>query len=131
MPFLGQTMDASSIDMATKELVIMRVSHINGCRYCLAGHHDAALAAGVTGPQLDAVCDRGDLDALAPRERAIVRWVDQITHDASGVSDELTAATLDHVREHQLVELTLLAGTITTLNHYCTAFDIPTPGGHA
>jgi len=47
MPFLGQIMEASSIDLATKELVIMRVSQINGCRYCLAAHHGAALAAGV------------------------------------------------------------------------------------
>lgn len=129
MPFLGQVMDASSIELATKELVIMRVSHTNGCRYCLAAHHEAALAAGVTGPQLDAVCDRGDLEALAPRDQAIVRWVDQVTLDARGVSNELTAATLDHVREDQLVELTLLAGTITMLNQYCTAFDIPRPGG--
>jgi len=129
MPYLGQIMDASSIDLATKELVIMRVSQINGCRYCLAAHRDAALAAGVGGPQLDAVCGRGDLEAVAPRERAIVRWVDQVTLDARGVSDELTAATLDHVREDQLVELTLLAGTITMLNQFCKAFDIPSPGG--
>ncbi len=130
MPFLGQIMDTSSIDLATKELVIMRVSQLNGCRYCLAAHHRAALAAGVTGPQLDAVCDRGDLEAVAPRQRAIIRWVDQVTHDARGVSDGLTAATLDHVREDELVELTLLAGTITMLNQYCTAFDIPPPGRH-
>jgi alkylhydroperoxidase family enzyme len=83
----------------------------------------------VGGPQLDAVCDRGDLEAVAPRERAIIRWVDQVTHDARGVSEELTAATLDHVRDDQLVELTLLAGTITMLNQFCKAFDIPSPGG--
>jgi AhpD family alkylhydroperoxidase len=127
MPFLGQIMDESSIDLATKELVIMRVSQLNGCAYCLAAHRPVALAAGVHDDQLAAVCDVGDLEALPPRQRAIVTWVDQVTRDAAGVSDELLAATLDHVRDHQLIELTVLAGTITMLNQYCTAFQIPPP----
>ena len=33
----------------------------------------------------------------------------------------------EEVREDQLVELTVLAGTITMLNGYCTAFAIPPP----
>jgi AhpD family alkylhydroperoxidase len=128
MPFLGQIMDESSIDLATKELVIMRVSQLNGCRYCLAAHRTVALAAGVPPGQLDAVCDAGALEMLPPRERAIVAWVDQVTLDARGVSDELVAGLLDHLRDDQLIELTVLAGTITMLNQYCTAFDIPPPG---
>jgi AhpD family alkylhydroperoxidase len=128
MPFLGQIMDESSIDLATKELVIMRVSRLNGCVYCLAAHRPVALAAGVPDHQLAAVCDLGELDALPPRERAIVAWVDQVTRDAGGATDGLVAATLDHVRDHELIELTVLAGTVTMLNQYCTAFQIPPPG---
>jgi len=128
MPFLGQIMDESSIDLATKELVIMRVSQLNGCVYCLAAHRPVAIEAGVPDDQLAAICDVGELDALPPRERAIVAWVDQVTCDAGGVTDRLVAATLDHVRDHQLIELTVLAGTITMLNQYCTAFQIPRPG---
>ena len=128
MPFLAQIMDEGSIDLATKELVIVRVSQLNGCRYCLAAHRPVALESGVTPEQLLAVCDEVDLDRLAPRDRAIVRWIDRITRDAAAVDDELVAATLDHVRDDQLIELTVLAGTITMLNQYCTAFAIPPPG---
>jgi alkylhydroperoxidase family enzyme len=64
---------------------------------------------------------------LPARERAIVAWVDQVTLEARGATDELVARTLEHVRHDQLIELTLLAGTITMLNQYCTAFDIPPP----
>lgn len=128
MPFLGQIMDESSIDLATKELVIMRVSQLNGCAYCLAAHRPVAVDAGVPDDQLAAVCDLGELDALPLRELAIVTWVDQVTRDARGVSDGLIASTLDHVRDHELIELTVLAGAITMLNQYCTAFQIPPPG---
>ena len=127
MPFLGQIMGESSVDLATKELVIVRVSKLNGCRYCLAAHRPLAREAGVPEDQLAAACDEAPLDALPSRERAIVEWVDKVTRDPDGVTDELVARTLDFVRDDQLIELTLLAGTITMLNRYCAVFDIPPP----
>lgn len=127
MPFLGQIMAAGSIGLAMKELVIVRVSQLNGCRYCLAAHRPIALEAGVPSEQVDAVCDLVSVAGLPQPERAVVEFVDQVVRDASQVTDELVARTLDHVREDQLIELTLLAGAITLLNQYCTAFDIPAP----
>jgi AhpD family alkylhydroperoxidase len=127
MPFLGEIMGESSLDLATKELVIVRVSQLNGCRYCLAAHRPAALDAGLAPEQVEAICDDGPLDALSSRERAIVAWVDQVTRDPRGATDELAASTLEHLRHDQLIELTVLAGTITMLNQYCTALDIPPP----
>jgi alkylhydroperoxidase family enzyme len=37
------------------------------------------------------------------------------------------ASTLDHLRDDQLIELTLLAGATTMLNQYCTALGITPP----
>jgi AhpD family alkylhydroperoxidase len=127
MPFLGQVMGETSIDLPTKELVILRVSQLNGCRYCLAAHRPIAREAGISDEQLDGICAGGPLDALDERQRAIVSWIDQVTLDAAAITDRLVAGTLDWVREDELVELTVLAGTITMLNQYCTAFDIPPP----
>jgi AhpD family alkylhydroperoxidase len=127
MPFLGQIMGESSLDLATKELVVLRVSQLNGCRYCLASHRPLALSAGVPSEQVAALCDQAPLAALPERERALVEWVDRVTLDAAGVTDELVASTLDHLRDDQLIELTLLAGATTMLNQYCTALALPPP----
>jgi AhpD family alkylhydroperoxidase len=127
MPFLGAIMGESSLDLATKELVIVRVSQLNRCRYCLAAHRPAAIEAGVPREHVEAICDAGPLDVLPPRERAIVAWVNQVMLDAGGATDELAARTLEHMRHDQLIELTVLAGAITMLNQYCTALDIPPP----
>ena len=127
MPFLSSIMGQSSLDLPTKELVIVRVSQLNGCRYCLAAHRPAALDAGLPPEHVDAICDSAPLDSLPPRERALVSWVDQTVRDPNGATDELVARTLEHVRQDQLIELTLLAGAITMLNQYCTALDIPPP----
>jgi AhpD family alkylhydroperoxidase len=127
MPFLGAIMGESSLDLATKELVIVRVSQLNGCRYCMAAHRPAALDAGLPPPVVEVICGEATLETLPERERDLVTWVDQVTLDAGGVTDELVAQTLAHVREDQLIELTLLAGVITMLNQYCTALAIPPP----
>jgi AhpD family alkylhydroperoxidase len=129
MPFLGQILDEGGVDLATKELVIMRVSALNRCSYCLAAHRGPALEAGVPETHLVAVCGDGDVGQLGPRERAIVQWVDRVTLGAADIDDDLVAATLGHVRDDQLIELTLLAGAVGMLNRYCTALAIPAPGG--
>ncbi len=127
MPFLGQVFAESSLDLATKELVVVRVSQLNGCRYCLAAHRPAAVDAGVPAGHVAAVCGEAALETLPPRERTIMKWVDRFTLEPAGVTDELTARVLDHVRDYQLVELALLAGTTQLLNQFCIAFDIPAP----
>lgn len=127
LPFLGQIFGEGAIDLATKELVVVRVSHLNACRYCLAAHRPLALESGVAAEQLAAICDEAPLDGLSARERTLVEWVDRYVLDPGGIDDDLVARVLDHVRDDQLVELALLIGATQLLNHFCTAFDIP-PG---
>jgi 4-carboxymuconolactone decarboxylase len=123
MPFLSQILGESSLDLATKELAILRASQLNGCRYCVATHEPLARAAGVP----EAICAGRSLEGLPEREMVLVAWVDAVTLDPGGVSDELVARALDHLRDDQLVELTLVVGATTMLNQYCTAFGIPPP----
>lgn len=125
LPFLGQIYDEGAVDLATKELVVVRVSQLNACRYCLAAHRPLALASGVGEEQLAAVCDEIPLEVLAERERTIIEWADYYVLDPAGITDELVARVLDHLRDDQLVELALLIGATQLLNHFCTAFDIP------
>jgi len=125
MPFLGQIFDEGAVDLPTKELVVVRVSRLNGCRYCLASHRPIAVDVGVPEEQLGAVCDERPLGELPVRERTIVEWVDAYVLDPGGISDELVAGVLDHLRDDQLVELAILIGATALLNAYCTAFDIP------
>ena len=77
MPFLGQIMDESSIDLATKELVILRVSQLNDCAYCLAAHRPLALGAGVSEDTVEIVCSAGGTTALgaAGAHGACAGWI--------------------------------------------------------
>jgi AhpD family alkylhydroperoxidase len=124
MPFLSQVFAESSVDLATKELVVVRVSWLNSCRYCLAAHRPLALEAGVAEAHVDAVCDELPLDLLPERERALIEWVDRYILDPGSIDEDVMARALEHLRDDQLIELALLAGATQLLNHYCTAFEI-------
>ncbi len=45
------------LDPKTKELIIIAVSAVNGCTYCLDAHRSAALAAGVTDDEIVAAVE--------------------------------------------------------------------------
>ena len=45
------------LDPKTKELIIIAVSAVNGCEYCLDAHRSAALAAGVTDEEITAAIE--------------------------------------------------------------------------
>ena len=125
LPFLGQVFAEGAVDLATKELVVVRVSQLNGCRYCLAAHRPLALEAGLTPLQVAVACDEEPLGGLGPREQAILAWTDRYVRDPGGIDDALAAELLDHLRDDELIELSVLVGATQLLNHYCTAFGVP------
>ena len=45
------------LDSKTRELIIIAVSAVNGCAYCLDAHRSAALAAGVTDEEITAAIE--------------------------------------------------------------------------
>ena len=45
------------LDAKTRELIIIAVSAVNGCEYCLDAHRSAALAAGVTDEEITAAIE--------------------------------------------------------------------------
>ena len=45
------------LDAKTKELIIIAVSAVNGCVYCLDAHRSAALQAGVTDDEITAAIE--------------------------------------------------------------------------
>ena len=45
------------LDAKTKELIIIAVSAVNGCTYCLDAHRSAALGAGVTDDEITAAIE--------------------------------------------------------------------------
>jgi AhpD family alkylhydroperoxidase len=133
LPFIGAVLSPSSIDIRTKEIVILRTSAVRACRYCIDSHTPVALDAGLSAPQVRALRNEPGFTLAAEftdeHERALIAWVDEVATGSGAASDESTAAMQAQFPEHAIVELTLLAAVTLLLNRYASTLRLPVGDG--
>ena len=124
LPFIGRVYGETSIDLRTKEIVILRVSARSRCRYCVNTHTVAAWDAGLSPEETAGLC--GAPSGLVEREAALVAWCDALCAAPEPVPDAAVERLHEHFAAHEIVELTLVAGATLMLNRFCTALELPT-----
>ncbi|MFC5525197.1 carboxymuconolactone decarboxylase family protein [Rhodanobacter ginsengisoli] len=109
---------AGRLEPALIELVLMRVSQINGCAYCLDMHSKDARAAGETEQRLYVLQAWRETTLFSERERIALAWAEELTELTSreAVSDALYEQARQHFDEAALVDLSLLVGVINSFN---------------
>ena len=109
---------AGRLEPALIELVLMRVSQINGCAYCLDMHSKDARAAGETEQRLYVLPAWRETKLFTDRERIALAWAEELTELASPepVSDALYGQARQHFEEAELVDLTMLVVAINGFN---------------
>ena len=123
LPFVNRVLGETAVDERTKEIVILRVSALNGCRYCTDTHTAAAWDAGLSRDETAALC--GTPAELGERDRAVVEWSDAVNATPDAIPEDVVARAREHLSEPELVELTLVAAATAMLNHFCTALEVP------
>jgi alkylhydroperoxidase family enzyme len=126
----GNLLDRGSLERREREIVILRATARCGAEYEW-GVHVAFFAAkvGLGEAQVRATACGGPEDpAFSPRERLLVRLVDELHEDAR-VSDELWARLAAEWKPEQLVELVVLAGFYHTISFVLNAFRVPLEAG--
>ena len=132
LPFIGSALGASAVDFRTKEIVILRSSALNQCRYCVNTHTVVADKAGLSRDELRALRLEKDYKEIfsCERERTLIQWTDVTAQSSSPFSAELRANMAQHFTESQIVELTITIGATVMLNRYATALELPVSTSH-
>jgi 4-carboxymuconolactone decarboxylase len=114
-----------TFDARMRELVILRVAHLQGSPYELGQHVPLARAAGLTDQQIDAICDQGDLDAadFDRTERAALDVVTELcaTHH---LSDDSFAAAHGIFGDEAFTELLMIIACYYGLGLVLNAVDV-------
>jgi len=104
---VDEMLDSPTFTVRMRELVILRVAHLQGCPYELRQHLGLARSAGLTNAQINATL--GDLDAVgfSRTERAVLDVVTElcITHR---LRDETFAAAQTALGDAALTELLMI-----------------------
>ncbi|MFB9834759.1 carboxymuconolactone decarboxylase family protein [Actinoallomurus acaciae] len=111
--------EQSSLPKATQNLVMLRVSQINGCGYCVDFHSKEAAAAGETAVRLSLVAAWRESTVFTDAERAALALAEEGTRLADaylGVSDETWAQVREHYDDDQIAALVYLVAMINAAN---------------
>jgi AhpD family alkylhydroperoxidase len=115
----GAAVKQAPLPLATQNLVLTRVSQINGCAVCVDMHTKDAEHAGETSVRLNLVAAWRDAKVFTEAERAALELAEQgtrIADAAGGVTDETWANAAKHYDNDQLAALVCLIAGINTWN---------------
>ncbi|WP_035841478.1 carboxymuconolactone decarboxylase family protein [Kitasatospora azatica] len=115
----SQALAESTLPAATRQLVMLRASQINGCAGCIDMHTKEAAHAGETSTRLNLVVAWREATVFTEAERAALELTEQgtrIADAAGGVSDEVWANAAKHYDEDQLAALVAQIAIINAFN---------------
>lgn len=101
---------STTLDAALREMIILRVSLLNGAQYQAQIHGAShALKAGLTTAQIAALVNPDPGTLFTPAQRAALAWTDAMTREID-VPDQLHDDLKRHFDDQAIVEITVLAG---------------------
>jgi 4-carboxymuconolactone decarboxylase len=122
---VDELFDSPTFSLRMREVVILRVAHVQGSRYELSQHVGIARGAGLTEPQINAILDTGDLDAagFSRTERVALDLVTELcgTHR---LTDDSFAAARAALGDEALTELLMLVSCYYGLALVLNATDL-------
>lgn len=122
---MGSYMAKSAIEPSLINLVLYRVSQINGCAYCLDMHSKDMRAMGEPEQRLYLISAWREAPFYSERERAALGWAEAVTKltDAN-VPDDAYENALQQFSEEELVDLTIAVIAINSYNRMNVAFRV-------
>src|SRR3981081_3935259 len=93
-----------SLDRKLYELIYIRVSLINGCRYCTQHHVASSQRVGLT-PDDWAVLRSGDYSRYSAKEKAALNYAEKLTRTPHDITDGELAALKKHASDPATVDI--------------------------
>jgi len=106
-----------SLDRKLYEMIYLRVSLINGCRYCTQHHLASSKRAGLTAEDWTAL-KTGNYSRYGEKERAALTYIERLTR----APHEIAATDFDELKKHfsdpEIVDIHMLAGLTNLTNRF-------------
>ena len=110
------------------DLVLLRLSQINGCGYCIDMHWRDLIRLEVDSRHLNALAGWREAPFFSERERAALRWAELVNATPhSDASDEEFARLKAHLTDVEIAELGFTIAVINAWNLLNVSFRNPIP----
>jgi uncharacterized peroxidase-related enzyme len=115
LPFYASV--GRSLDRRLYEMVYIRVSMINGCRYCMQHHLAASKRVGLTREDWQHLKE-GQHGNFSEKEEAALDFAEKLTRDPRSVAEGDIQSLKLHFSEAEIVDLDLLIGLANLTNRF-------------
>lgn len=119
---------SSPLDAALRSLVTVRISQVNGCRFCVDLNTATLLKRGVAMDKVDALDDWRESELFDARERCALDYAEAITRTDREVDDQMFAELKRLFDDDAIVELTGLIAFQNLSSKFNTALGVPPQG---
>jgi uncharacterized peroxidase-related enzyme len=106
-----------SLDRKLYELIYLRVSFINGCRYCTQHHLASSKRVGLTADDW-AAPQAGNYSHYGEKERAALTYVEKLTRAPHQITDNDFNELKKHFSDPEIVDIHMLAGLANLTNRF-------------
>jgi uncharacterized peroxidase-related enzyme len=106
-----------SLDRKLYELIYIRVSLINGCRYCTQHHVASSKRVGLTGEDWSAL-KAGDYSRYSSKERAALVYVEKLTRSPHDIADADFVPLKQEYSDAEIVDVHALTGLANFTNRF-------------
>jgi AhpD family alkylhydroperoxidase len=119
---------SSPVAPALRSFLTVRVSQLNGCRFCVDLNSATALKRGITIEKLDALAAWQTSNLFSARERAALAYAEAVTLPDRGVDDALMAELKQYFDDDAVIELTALIAFQNMSSKFNSALAVPPQG---
>jgi len=107
----------STLPPTLQELVRLRASQLNGCRFCIAMHSEAAKKQGEDPLRLEALPEWRTSALFSNKEQAVLAATESLTLITDGgLPDRLYSALAEFLNGAEIAQLIMLIATINAWN---------------
>ena len=118
----------SPIDPALRALVMVRVSQVNHCAFCVDLNSATLMKRGVPEEKILALPNWQTSNLFDERERTVLDYAEAMTSSERRVDDALMATVRRHFEDDAIIELTALIAFQNLSSKFNSALDVPAQG---
>ena len=118
--------DGTSISGKIKELIVIKTSQTNGCKYCFAHNTSLGRAAGITHEQIEAISKNevSESSLFNTQEVLAIKWAEAVTLNLAAKNNELFEELKSNFTEKQIAEMTILCAMFNMINRINDSLDV-------
>jgi AhpD family alkylhydroperoxidase len=119
---------SSPLHPILRSLVTVRVSQLNGCRFCVDINSATLLKRGVAPDKVGALDDWRQSGLFTENERIALEYAEAVTLRSNAIDDDLMKRLKQHFDDDAIVELTALIAFQNLSSKFNSALGVPPQG---